>query len=107
MFRSLPGILRPIRVIAPEGSVVNALPPAAMAAGNVETSQRITDVLLGALAQAAPDRIPAASSGTMNNLSFGGGSAKSAVRVLRDHRGRHGSFRACRWRERDPHPHDQ
>jgi N-methylhydantoinase B len=43
-----------------------------MAAGNVETSQRITDVLLGALAQAAPDAIPAASSGTMNNLSFGG-----------------------------------
>jgi len=71
------GILRPIRVIAPEGSVVNALPPAAMAAGNVETSQRITDVLLGALAQAAPERIPAASSGTMNNLSFGGGSAKT------------------------------
>jgi N-methylhydantoinase B len=72
------GILRPIRVIAPAGSVVNALPPAAMAAGNVETSQRITDVLLGALARAAPDRIPAASSGTMNNLSFGGGSSKTA-----------------------------
>jgi N-methylhydantoinase B len=43
-----------------------------MAAGNVETSQRITDVLLGALAQAAPGRIPAASCGTMNNVSFGG-----------------------------------
>ena len=71
------GILRPIRLIAPEGTVVNALAPAAMAAGNVETSQRITDVLLGALAKAAPDRIPAASSGTMNNLSFGGGLAKS------------------------------
>ena len=66
------GILRPIRVIAPQGSVVNAVAPSAMAAGNVETSQRITDTLLGALAQAAPDRIPAASSGTMNNLSFGG-----------------------------------
>jgi N-methylhydantoinase B/oxoprolinase/acetone carboxylase alpha subunit len=66
------GLLRPIRLVAPEGTVVNALPPSAMAAGNVETSQRITDVLLGALAQAAPDRIPAASSGTMNNLSFGG-----------------------------------
>jgi N-methylhydantoinase B len=66
------GILRPIRLIAPEGSVVNAVAPAAMAAGNVETSQRITDVLLGALAQAAPDRIPAASCGTMNNVSFGG-----------------------------------
>jgi N-methylhydantoinase B len=66
------GILRPIRVIAPEGTVVNARPPAAMAAGNVETSQRVTDAVLGALAKAAPDRIPAASSGTMNNLSFGG-----------------------------------
>ncbi len=66
------GLLRPIRVIAPEGTVVNARLPAAMAAGNVETSQRITDVLLGALAQAAPERIPAASSGTMNNLTLGG-----------------------------------
>ncbi len=66
------GLLRPLKVIAPEGSVVNARPPAAMAGGNVETSQRITDVLIGALAQAAPERFPAASSGTMNNLSFGG-----------------------------------
>jgi N-methylhydantoinase B/oxoprolinase/acetone carboxylase alpha subunit len=66
------GLMRPIRVIAPEGSVVNARPPAAMAAGNVETSQRIVDVLLGALAKAAPERIPAASSGTMSNLSLGG-----------------------------------
>jgi N-methylhydantoinase B len=66
------GILRPIRLIATPGSVVSAEPPAAMAAGNVETSQRITDVLLGALSRALPDRIPAASSGTMNNLSFGG-----------------------------------
>ncbi|MDX2154214.1 MAG: hydantoinase B/oxoprolinase family protein [Bryobacteraceae bacterium] len=69
---STAGLLRPIRLIAPEGTVVNARPPAAMAAGNVETSQRITDVLLGALAAAAPERIPAASSGTMNNVSFGG-----------------------------------
>ncbi len=66
------GLLRPIRIVAPERTVVNAGLPAAMAAGNVETSQRITDVVLGALAQAAPDRIPAASSGTMNNLSLGG-----------------------------------
>lgn len=66
------GLLRPIRVIAPERSVVNAGLPAAMAAGNVETSQRITDAILGALAKALPERIPAASSGTMNNLSFGG-----------------------------------
>jgi N-methylhydantoinase B len=66
------GLMAPIEVRAPEGSVVNARPPAAVAAGNVETAQRITDVLLRALAQALPDRIPAASSGTMNNLSFGG-----------------------------------
>lgn len=66
------GILDPVEVIAPEGTLVNALPPAAMAAGNVETSQRITDVLLGALAQATPGPIPAASQGTMNNVSFGG-----------------------------------
>ncbi len=66
------GLLRPIRLIAPERSIVNAGLPAAMAAGNVETSQRITDTILGALAKALPDKIPAASSGTMNNLSFGG-----------------------------------
>src|SRR5271157_3633490 len=66
------GLMDPIEVRAPLGSVVNARPPAAVAAGNVETSQRIVDVLLRALAQALPQRIPAASSGTMNNLSFGG-----------------------------------
>ncbi len=66
------GCLRPIHVIAPEGTLVNAGRPAAVAAGNVETSQRIVDVLLGALAQACPDRIPAASQGTMNNLTIGG-----------------------------------
>jgi N-methylhydantoinase B len=66
------GLMRPIEVIAPEGTIVNALPPAAVAGGNVETSQRIVDVLLRALAQALPDRIPAAASGTMNNLTIGG-----------------------------------
>ena len=66
------GLMRPIEVIAPEGTVVNARPPAAVAGGNVETSQRIVDVLLRALAQAIPDRIPAAASGTMNNLTIGG-----------------------------------
>jgi N-methylhydantoinase B len=66
------GLMDPIEVRAPEGSVVNAQPPAAVAAGNVETSQRIVDVLLRALGQAIPQRIPAASSGTMNNVSFGG-----------------------------------
>ena len=66
------GIMRPIRVIAPPGTVVNARPPAAVAGGNVEMSQRIVDALLRALAQAAPEMIPAASSGTMNNLTIGG-----------------------------------
>ncbi|MBI4233884.1 MAG: hydantoinase B/oxoprolinase family protein [Chloroflexi bacterium] len=66
------GMMRPIRVVAHEGSLVNPLPPAAVAGGNVETSQRITDVLLGALAQALPQLIPAASQGTMNNLLVGG-----------------------------------
>jgi N-methylhydantoinase B len=61
-----------VRVIAPERTIVNAVPPAAVAGGNVETSQRIVDVLLRALAQALPGRIPAASSGTMNNLTIGG-----------------------------------
>ncbi len=66
------GVLRPIRIRAPQGSVVNAVFPAAVAAGNVETSQRIVDVLLKALGQAVPERVPAASSGTMNNLALGG-----------------------------------
>ena len=69
--------MRPIELIAPAGTVVNARPPAAVAGGNVETSQRIVDVLLRALAQALPDRIPAASSGTMNNLTIGGMDARS------------------------------
>jgi N-methylhydantoinase B len=66
------GLMRPIHVIAPSGTVVNAKPPAAVAGGNVETSQRIVDALLKALAQAIPDRIPAAAAGTMNNLTIGG-----------------------------------
>ena len=66
------GIMRPIRVIAPQGTVVNARPPAAVAGGNVEMSQRIVDTLFRALAKAMPGRIPAASSGTMNNLTIGG-----------------------------------
>src|SRR5262245_22921771 len=66
------GLMRPIKVIAPAGTIVNARPPAAVAGGNVETSQRIVDVLLRAMAQAVPNRIPAAASGTMNNLTIGG-----------------------------------
>ncbi len=66
------GILRPLALHAPAGSIVDARPPAAVAGGNVETSQRIVDVLLRALAQAIPTRIPAASAGTMSNLTIGG-----------------------------------
>ncbi len=79
VFRTLVGLpipsnaggMRPLEVIAPKGTVVNAALPAAVCAGNVETSQRIVDVLYRCLAQAVPDRIPAASQGTMNNLTFG------------------------------------
>ena len=66
------GLMEPITVIAPQGTVVNAAHPASVAGGNVETSQRIVDVLFKALARALPDVIPAASQGTMNNLSIGG-----------------------------------
>jgi N-methylhydantoinase B len=67
------GTFRPISLDAPEGCLLNARRPAAVAAGNVETSTRVVDVLLGALAQALPDRIPAASHGSMNNLAMGAG----------------------------------
>lgn len=66
------GIMRPVKLILPEKSIVNAEKPFAVAGGNVETSQRIVDVLLGALSKALPDQIPSASQGTMNNISFGG-----------------------------------
>jgi N-methylhydantoinase B len=66
------GLMEPIEVISPSGTVVNANPPASVAGGNVETSQRIVDTLFRALAQGLPDRIPAASQGTMNNLTIGG-----------------------------------
>ncbi|EKF73763.1 N-methylhydantoinase B [Alcanivorax hongdengensis A-11-3] len=65
------GLFRPITLSAPSGSLLNARRPAAVAAGNVETSSRVVDVVLGALAQAAPEAIPAASQGTMNNVAMG------------------------------------
>ncbi|OGF17300.1 MAG: 5-oxoprolinase [Candidatus Eisenbacteria bacterium RBG_16_71_46] len=71
------GAFLPIAIVAPWGTVVNARPPAAVSAGNVETSQRIVDVVLGALARALPGRVPAASSGTMNNLLVGGEDPRS------------------------------
>jgi N-methylhydantoinase B/oxoprolinase/acetone carboxylase alpha subunit len=66
------GAMRPVRVVAPPGTVVAASPPAAVGAGNVEVSQRVADVCLGALAGPCPDRVPAAGQGTMNNLLVGG-----------------------------------
>jgi len=66
------GCYRPISIVAPEGTVVNARPPAAVAAGNLETSQRIVDVLIGALALAVPERAIGACQGTMNNVTIGG-----------------------------------
>ena len=61
-----------IDIVVPEGSLLNPKYPAPVSAGNVETSQRIVDVILGALASIMPDSVPAASQGTMNNLTIGG-----------------------------------
>ncbi len=66
------GSMSAVTLVLPEGSLVNARPPASVAAGNVETSQRITDVLMRAFAIALPDRMPALSQGTMNNITVGG-----------------------------------
>ena len=66
------GVFRPVQVITPPGTVVSARMPVAVGAGNVEVSQRVADVCLGALAQAAPDRVGGASQGTMNNVLVGG-----------------------------------
>lgn len=65
------GSFRDIRIVAPAGCLLNARRPAAVAAGNVETSSRIVDAVMGALAQALPGEVPAASQGTMNNLAMG------------------------------------
>ncbi|AHF99174.1 5-oxoprolinase [Halostagnicola larsenii XH-48] len=65
------GCYEPVSVDAPEGSVLNPTAPAAVVGGNVETSQRVTDVVFSALAKATPDRVPAQGQGTMNNLTIG------------------------------------
>ena len=72
------GCFVPVTVTTPAGTVVNPYFPAAVSVGNTETSQRVVDVVLGALSLALPDRIPAASQGGMNNVTVGGW-----------HRGRH------------------
>ncbi len=70
------GTFAPVKVIVPEDSFLDAPPPHAVAGGNVETSQRIADVVFGALAIALPDLVPAASQGTMNNVAIGGHDAE-------------------------------
>jgi N-methylhydantoinase B len=66
------GCYRPIDIQTPDGSIVDPDPPAAVVGGNLETSQRVTDVVLGAFAEAVPERAAAAGQGTMNNVTFGG-----------------------------------
>ena len=73
------GILRPLKLITAPGSIVDARAPAAVAGANVETSQRIVDTILRALAQAVPQRIPAASAGTMSNLTIGGSDPRTGL----------------------------
>ncbi|WP_254521476.1 hydantoinase B/oxoprolinase family protein [Natrinema caseinilyticum] len=65
------GCYEPVTVSAPDGSLLDPRPPAAVVGGNVETSQRVTDVVFTALATAAPERVPAQGQGTMNNLTIG------------------------------------
>ncbi|SDQ09146.1 N-methylhydantoinase B [Halopelagius longus] len=66
------GCYRPVTIDAPEGTIVNPTPPAAVVGGNLETSQRVTDAVLGAFGSVVPDRVVAGSQGTMNNVTFGG-----------------------------------
>ena len=72
------GVLRHVEVRTEPGTVCDARYPAPVAAGNVETSQRLVDICLGALAQALPERVPAASAGTMSNLTYGGAAGEFA-----------------------------
>lgn len=76
------GCFAPVKVLCEPGSIVHARFPAAVAGGNVETSQRIVDLAFAALSQAMPDRIPAASQGTMNNLTLGGQDAEGRAFAL-------------------------
>ncbi len=104
------GLMRPLEDRRPaRASSSTPSSRRACAGGNVETSQRIVDVLLGALAKAVPDRIPAASQGTMNNIAFGGRdpARSGSFRLLRNDRRRHGGGPDGRRAERRSYPHDQ
>jgi N-methylhydantoinase B len=85
------GSFEPIHIITPPGSLLNPRFPAAVVIGNTETGQRVVDVVIGALAQALPDRLPAASQGTMNNLTFGGVGAGGAFVYYETIGGGHGA----------------
>ena len=78
------GCYRPIDIHTPEGTIVDPTLPAAVVGGNLETSQRVTDVVLGAFAEADPERVLAGSQGTMNNVTFGGIDRRSSWGSARD-----------------------
>jgi N-methylhydantoinase B len=78
------GCYRPIDIHTPEGTIVDPTLPAAVVGGNLETSQRVTDVVLGAFAEADPERVLAGSQGTMNNVTFGGIDRRSSRGSARD-----------------------
>lgn len=84
------GCFEPVRVVTPAGSLLDPVFPAAVAVGNTETAQRVVDAVLGAFAEALPDRIPAASQGSMNNVTFGGASAEGAFVYYETIGGGHG-----------------
>ena len=94
------GLMRPVELILPEGSVVNAKLPAAVAGGNVETSQRITDVLLRAFAKMIPDH-------EQPDHWRRGSARRSVVRILRNNCGWVGRATQRRWRIWRPYPHDE
>ena len=89
------GVFDAIEIFAPEGSLVNAKRPGAVAAGNVETSMRLVDVVLGALAQAIPELIPAASQGTMNNIAMGAATEQINWNYYETIAGGTGAGKAC------------
>lgn len=85
------GCFEPIHIVTPPGSLLNPRFPAAVVIGNTETGQRVVDVVIGALAQALPGRLPAASQGTMNNLTFGGHGAGGSFVYYETIGGGHGA----------------
>ncbi len=102
------GCFRAVTVHVPDGTLLNPRRPAPVGGGNVETSMRNADLLLQALAKAAPERVPACSGGTMSNVMIGGETDDGRkLGLLRDKRLRHGRAADERWPERHPLSHDQ